>query len=522
MGFVKDMLALGTIPAYASLLCSAIFIFYVVWNAIRGYGRGIIKQLFHTGFVIVSALTAFIASNFLCGKLLNLFDGRTAEDIATLIESKIGITIPENTVEVLSSFDLQTFEHVLMLPLGVIIMPLIFMAIFFALNLVLKTVYAVTIGFFRIGKGISRVTKIFGLVLGAVEGVVVATMVLLPFAGIADIAEDSYDMIVEANEKRGFEETEAEKTFKTYLQPFADNPALDLVDKLGSDLILDKLATFEDGDTKLNMREEVSSVIRFAFVDIPALKGTDWLALTEDDKVVIDDIVDFVSESDYKAGIVAEMLSSIERFVDILGVSDEDGSADVIVAFFDVFENIDREELPDVLRTFKEFYFIASDEGALKGFASGDRAALTTAFTKKDETGKTSLDKMTGVLKTNARTSTLVTTLTKMTITVLGQSMGLDENAITKYNDMKSQLTSTINAIDSTKTKEEQISDVSASLTETFAKNGLTVEPGAVDNMAANIVENYAGSDELTEEQFNDIMLNYYQANKDSIENTVQ
>ena len=129
---------------------------------------------------------------------------------------------------------------------------------------------------------------------------------------------------------------------------------------------------------------------------------------------------------------------------------------------------------------------------------------------------------MTGVLKTNARTSTLVTTLTKMTITVLGQSMGLDENAITKYNDMKSQLTSTINAIDSTKTKEEQISDVSASLTETFAKNGLTVEPGAVDNMAANIVENYAGSDELTEEQFNDIMLNYYQANKDSIENTIQ
>ena len=68
----------------------------------------------------------------------------------------------------------------------------------------------------------------------------------------------------------------------------------------------------------------------------------------------------------------------------------------------------------------------------------------------------------------------------------------------------------------------KQISDVSASLTETFAKNGLTVEPGAVDNMAANIVENYAGSDELTEEQFNDIMLNYYQANKDSIENTIQ
>ena len=517
MKFISDMLALGTVPAYASLFCMGVFVFYVIWHALRGFRRGIFKQLFHTAFVIISAVVAFIGANSVGGYLLNVMDGRTVDEIAAMVETNFKFKIPENVIEILSTFDLQALEHVLMLPLGVIVLPFVFMAIFFVVNLVLKFLYLFTVGMFKLDMGKNVATKVPGLGLGIVEGVVVATMVLLPFGGVADIAEDAYDMIVEANEERGFEETKAEKTFKNYLQPFSDNPILQFVDSIGNDIILDNLATFEDGDTKLNMREEVSSVIRFSFVDLPALKGTNWMELTEKDKVVIDDIVDFVSESDYKASIVAEILSSVDHFIDLFGVSDEDGSADVIVAFFGVFDNIDREDLPGVLKTFKEFYFHASDGGILNGFASGDRVALTVAFTKKDEEGKTSMEKTISVLESNERTAPLVTTLTKMTITVLSQSVGLDENAITKYNDMRSDLSSTLSSIDKTKTKEEQVADVSSSLAESFEKNGMHVETGAIDKMAEHIVENYSESSELTDEEFNDIMLNYYQANKDNI-----
>ena len=517
MGFIKEMLALGTIPAYASLACIAVFALYVIWHTLAGFRRGFFRQLIHTGFVLVSAVAAFIGSSAVCSFILNLLDDKTVENIVLSIENLTGVEIPEAAVKVLSVFDVQAFEHVLMLPLGVVIMPFVFMLLFFVIDSLLKTLYLLTIGIFRIGKSGTLTTKLTGLFLGAIEGVAVATLMLLPFAGVSDIAEDAYDMIVEANEEHGFEETKAEKIFLEYLEPFSKNPVLGFVDAVGSDIILDKLATFEDGDTELNMREEVSSVVRFAFVDAPAFKNTDWLNLTDNDKEVIDDVVDFVSESNYKASIVAEILSAIESLVDVLGIPEGDGSIDVVVAFFDVFDNIERDELPEVLNTFKEFYFIASDEAVLSGFATGDRELLTNAFSKKDENGKSSLNKMTDVLNENERTSVLVKTLTKMTITVLSNSMGLDEDAITKYNDVKSEISSTLSAIDKSKPKEEQISDVSASLSETFAKNGMTVEDGAVDNMAKYIVDNYGASGSISDDDFNSIMLNYYQANKDHI-----
>ena len=50
----------------------------------------------------------------------------------------------------------------------------------------------------------------------------------------------------------------------------------------------------------------------------------------------------------------------------------------------------------------------------------------------------------------------------------------------------------------------------------------MNVEDGAVDKMANYIVENYSDVENLTEAEFNDIMLNYYQANKDSAESSVQ
>ena len=522
MGFITEMLALGTIPAYVSLACIAVFAFYIIWHIIGGYRRGIFRQLFHTGFVIVSAVVAFIGSNVMCGIILNYLDGKSVTDIVSKVESLIHIDIPETAVTILSVFDVQAFEQVLMLPLGVLIMPFVFMGLFFVINIIFKLFYLLSICIFHVDAGVSSANKLSGLVLGAIEGVIVAVMILLPFAGVSGVAGDAYDVIVESNEEYGREDSAAEKMLCDYTQPFAKNPLLGLIDGVVSEPILDKLATFENGNAEINMRDEAYSVIRFAFADLPAFKDTDWFALTENDKEVIGGVVDFVSESDYKASLVAEILCAMDRLVDILGVSEEDGSVDVIVALFNVFDNIDTDELPDVLNTFKKFYFLASDGDVLGGFASGDRASLTNAFTTKDESGKTTVDKMVAVLNENTRTSTLVSTLTKMTITVLSNSMGLDENAVTKYNDIKADLSSAIASIDKSKTKEEQVADVSASLSESFTKNGMTVETGALNNMAVYVVDNYADSGELSDAEFDSIMLNYYQSNKDSINSSVQ
>ena len=503
------MESMSSIASYASLACTGIFLFYVLWHSFRGFFRGALKQLLRIAFVLAAAFIAFVATNSLWKGVLNILDGRTVESFF----ETAGIELPEQILNVLSTFDIQVAEYVLALPIGVVVMPLLFAAIFFVVNIILKPVYLIIATvFLGLLNKLIPATRITGLVLGAVEGVIVASVILLPFAGISEICNDAYVMITETNEERGFEETEAEKAFCEYIQPFAENPVLGFVDSIGSELVLDRLASFEDGDVTLNMRDEFASVIRFAFVDIPAFKDTNWLALTDQDKAVIDDVVDFVSESDYKASIVAELLGTMTSIITKDETSSDSATADVISAIFDIFADIDRDELPDVLNTFKEFYFLASDEGILNGFSTGDKETLTNAFTQKDESGETTILKMIAILNKNERTKILVTTISKMTITVLSESAGLDEDAIAKYNDMKESVSGIVNGIDTTKPKEEQIADVSAPLAETFERNGLNVDAETVDQMAEYIVDNYAEVENISEEEFDMILLNYYQS----------
>ena len=516
ISFVKDMLSLGTIPAYISLGCIGVFLFFVIWHTVKGYKRSVFKQLLHLALVVISIAAAFFISSFLWTRSLNLLDEYTLEELLGLI----GIPVPESIMETLNLFDLAVIEYILMLPIGVVVMPAVFMLLFFVINALLKFVYLIFARFLDLVVGELKIARFFGLILGALEGVLVASVILLPVASVADLAEDAYDMIVEVNEERGIEESTAEKYYVEYVSPFAENPALDLIDKLGSDMLLDSLSSVEDGGVILNMRDEFASVIRFAFADIPALKGTDWLNLTERDKAVIDDIVGFVADSPYKATIITEMLGYMDS---VIGIDDMgESSGEIIIALFDIFDNIERDELPEVLRVFEDFYFLVSDEGILSGFSTGDRGALTKAFTVKDENGNTTLSKMTAILERNERTAILVTTFTKMTITVLSDSMGLDQNAITKYNDMKSSINGAIKAIDTTKTKEEQVADMSAALAEAFATNGMNVEEGAINNMAKGIIENYSDSENISDSDFDSIMLGYYQANMDSLGNLLQ
>lgn len=514
--FVKDMLSLGTIPAYISLGCIGVFLLCVIWHTIRGYKRSVFKQLLHLALVGVSIAAAFFISNFLWTRSLNLLDEYTLEDLFGLI----GVTMPESIMGTLNLFDHAVIEYILMLPIGVVVMPAVFMLLFFVINSIMKFVYLILSGFLFFATGDHIVAKVSALILGALEGALVASVILLPVASVADLAEDAYDMIVEVNDERGVEESTAEKYYVEYVSPFAENPALDLIDKLGSDVLLNKLASVEDGGVILNMRDEFASVIRFAFADIPALKDTDWLNLTEQDKAVINDIVDFVATSPYKATIITEMLGYMDS---VVGIDDMgESSGEIIIALFDIFDNIEREELPDVLHVFTDFYFLVSDEGILGGFSSGDRTVLTKAFTEKDENGNTTLSRMTAILERNERTAPLVSTFTKMTITVLSNSMGIDQDAITKYNDMKSSIGGALKAIDTTKSEEEQVADMSAALAEAFANNGMSVEEGAINNMAKGIIENYSGSENISDSDFDSIMLGYYQANMDSLENLGQ
>jgi hypothetical protein len=179
-----------------------------------------------------------------------------------------------------------------------------------------------------------------------------------------------------------------------------------------------------------------------------------------------------------------------------------------------VFNGLEADELNDVLIVFEEFYFHLSDEGILKSFENGDTESLVLMFTSVDADGKSNLTKMTDILKKNDRTAMLSTQITKLSMSALSGIAGMDAEVEAKYESVKGSFTEALTAIDTSKPKEEQVADVSAKIKESMVANGMPLEDAVAEDMAQYIVDKHAGKTELTDAEFDDALLYYYQAKK--------
>ena len=511
LGYIGEMIQLGTIPAYLSLAIIAIFAFYVIWHSIRGYQRGVFKQLFHLLFVVIAIVVSYFATTYLWTISLSILDGYTIESLLQLF----GVTLPENLSSAFAAFDMQVVEYIMLLPVGVIAMPFVFMMVFFVVNIVLKLFYVITVGLLKIPYAQSKASEIPGMLLGLVEGVLVASMILLPFADASDLANDAYVMMEETRDERGLGETDGEKFLAEYVVPLSSNPVLKAIGLLGAENLLNGFASFEDSYGVTNLRDEFASTVKLAFLDFASLHDADWMQLAQHHKSAIEDIVDSIEDSRYKTEILSEMLSCIGILLDASGSeTGTDAKSDIILALFSVFDNLESNELDGVLDVFAEFYFHMSDEGILKAYENGDDDELVNLFTKRNAAGKTNLTVMTEILNKNERTTLLSSKITKLSISILSGGKGMAADAGAKYESVKGSVNNAIANIDASKPKDEQISDMSETIKTSMAGNGITIESEVADDMAKYIIDNHSGKTSLTDAEFDDALLYYYQAKK--------
>ena len=369
-------------------------------------------------------------------------------------------------------------------------------------------------GILRIPYADNLLSEVLGFILGLAEGLLVAFMILLPFADISDISTDAYHMIEETREERGLEETSAERFLVNYAVPLEGNPVLKVINSVGGEALLDRFASFEDGVGTLNMRDEYTSMVKLAFLDFASLHDADWMQLAEHHKHAIEDIVDSIDDSRYKTEILTELLGCMGHLLDGSNAATDAASKSIVLSLFTVFNGIEPDELNGVVTVFEEFYFHLSDEGILKAFENADNDALVLLFTKTNKDGKTNLNVASDIFNKNERTKILSTQITKLSISALSGVNGMDDMVDAKYANVKGTMDSALAGLDTTKPKEEQVASMSETITSSMADNGMTIEPEVADDMAEYIVEKHGGKTTLTEEEFNDALLYYYQAKK--------
>ena len=180
---------------------------------------------------------------------------------------------------------------------------------------------------------------------------------------------------------------------------------------------------------------------------------------------------------------------------------------------FEMIASSTKDTLRTDIDTVLSVYYILSDSGVLT--AADDGTDPVDLLIKKDTAGETVINKVINTLKANSRTSALVTALTKYSISLLASNVEIGGvNAAEIYEDVKSTINEDILSVDkeSYETHEEYIGALTNNLDTALKDNNIELEPEIVEDIAEYIDTEFIsnGITEVDEEQFNDIILSYY------------
>ena len=180
----------------------------------------------------------------------------------------------------------------------------------------------------------------------------------------------------------------------------------------------------------------------------------------------------------------------------------------------DILKTCSADTLKDDMHLIKNIYFLLADEEILLHINDGDNL-LDALITKDEGEEKTPVQRLIALINENERTKPLITTLTKLSITMLANGLGdVDFDVDQKYEELKGTMNDVL-AVDQNNfaTREEYIEEVTNVLDTNLRNNGIEIEDREiVTNIAEYIDENYGNTSEVTDEEFNDILLSYFDA----------
>ncbi len=512
-GFVAKMKESDSVVALIGILLLSFFLIVIILKMLFGMRRGTWRQLIRTGLTAVSAIASYIFACVVSDKILGSTDMAKIEDLIVKIESKI----PESGEflrKFLLSFEVGVFESIMLLPATLILVPILATVLFLFINLILKIVRVILVKVLDIEKAKNNHQKLCGTLLAAVEAIIWLIMVSLPITGVVGLVNRAYDASVSS--RYADENVELKRIHNEYLSPFTDNPAFTFMDKMGSGAMSDGIATVEINGQDVNLRNEVVTITSIVMAETTTFKNTDRDNLSAECKEGIENIIGGVCNSPYLTTVVSGSLRNAGVLLDLDIIKYDEGSefAGIIDGFVGYLKTITNETLYEDLTTMKELYFVISDSGAISVLVDGD-ADLWTVLQDRRKEGNDAISKLIDILQSNERTSGLIKTITEALIASLATQIETPDGTVVTvtYDELKDGMTDVLAVKQEPgQSREEYMENLSTTLDNTLTEHGIKLEYEIVDSIAEYIDENYSNKEEFTDEEFNDVLLHYYDA----------
>ncbi|MBR5139835.1 MAG: CvpA family protein [Clostridia bacterium] len=484
-------------------------------GALKGRRRGFLRQTVRTITVVLAVVIAFFAIRIIQNIISSWFYAQTPESLISMIEG-FGLNLGDLGT-IAEGISTKTVEYIVAIPLYLVVLPILFVAIFLVASIITAIIYKILCRIFRLRKWNKKrfLSRLLGLLIGAAQGALVAVICLSPFIGLASTISGAVNDMPAGEAK-----TEVLKIYDKNLKPYTEDASVALLDSLGAGMIYDSLTTATVGGATHNMSTEIAGPALKLISAAVRLADINWQDLTEEDKTTLNILIEVADESPYTATILADLLSALAGAYrnGTAGIESNGLAKDLVVELLAVFEGINEKELVATLSVVRDVLFMLSDEGAIStlGDSTADLTRISDIFASKDDSGKTLIDRITEKLKESDRTASLVSTITKISITAMSQNMsglgGVEVNEET-YEKVKDGLSDVVNiSKDDYATDEEYVGAISDSLNTTFVDNGIVLDKSVVDDMAQHVADNYGDKETLSDEEIDSIILSYYSA----------
>ena len=514
--YINGIINSGSISSYVALGVLGFFLLNALIGLLFGFKRGFGKQLIRLLTSVLSVALSFLAVSMISVYITNLFAGKTLEEVILTVYPNYTAEVEESVRNIVSSFDAETARVIIMLPISAILLPIIFVICFAVIHLLSWIIYWILhsiLGITGYKKGF--LSALFGGILGLAQGAAIGGILLIPLAGLSTVVTDA-KAVVDNSALDDEVKEEFVVMYDDYAKEIVENPLFEAINTLGGDLVYSHFSTVKVGEGKEDTRDSIVAAFEIA-IDVGTLESMDFEAPDKASQDKIHGIIHKISEDE----CISEILSGVIRGAatasnrGAIDVSAEEPYNSLIQSLLNAFLMTDSATLESDLDTIVNVYFILADSGFISAIGDSESSSddISDMLIKKDASELTVIDRVVNELKLNPHTRQVVDALTKLSVALLCESMGLDQDSTELYEAVSADLKTVlvINRSDYA-TEEEYKADVNKKLDEALKQNDIVLEEEIVAEMTSYVAENYGDKTDISDEDINDAILSYYGA----------
>ncbi len=491
------------ILGYVGLGLGVFYFLLILFSVFKGWRRGVIRQSIRTGTIILSVIASIVAIKVFVGNFADACDGVT---FGALLEN-YGLAETIGDLGLLGDVNATVVKDVALTVIAPTLFPIVFTVLFMVISFVLYIIYAIVMIFVkRLRKrNNTKKTRLFGALVGLVQGIFVAAIFFLPFTNIFDIADNAVDNLREIDDDAT---TEIVEIYDEVVDPVYSFP-LKVSNALGGKMFANIVATVDIDGESYNTRKPIV-LLAEVYGDVMKLGDVDIENLTDDDQEAIRNLEEKIMGDRFFATLISNLFRQVGELVEngTIDLEVDEQLTEVFDAFLVMFTDSTPESIKRDMETLLDVLFLMTDEGVISAISNQDDDKLFDALTKFNVVNGeeiTVFRQILKILEANPHTQPIVTVLMKLSLTIMADHLEFGEELDAIYEEIQRDIVE-INDVDKSDSEA-----VHGKLDEILGRHEINLDDETVDDMSDYIVDNYADK-EITEADINDIIASYYEA----------